>query len=110
MDKIEIEIPSNVQANPAVTFAMTITEVLPIRLLIPNIIAQLIAAVFATMTAQIIRQDLSQGLHESFVSINRKISDGKTSGTFGLTANFGSVIFYFKIEMFQLSPCEAGLG
>ena len=52
---------SNVQANPAVTFSMTITEVLPLRLLVPNIIAQLVAAVFATMTAQIIRQDLRQG-------------------------------------------------
>ena len=52
---------SNVQANPTVTFSMTITEVLPLRLLVPNIIAQLVAAVFATMTAQIIRQDLRQG-------------------------------------------------
>ena len=70
MNKIEINI-SNVQANPAVTFAMTITDVLPIRLLIPNIIAQLIAAVFATVTAQIIRQDLRQGLHERFAPVKK---------------------------------------
>ena len=56
---------SNVQANPAVTFSMTITEVLPLRLLVPNIIAQLVAAVFATMTAQIIRQDLREGFRKA---------------------------------------------
>ena len=104
MDKIEIEIPSNVQTNPAVTFAMSITEVLPIRLLIPNIIAQLIAAVFATMTAQIIRQDLRQGLHESFALTQNKIIERTKVayiGYFRFNGYFWDVIFYFKTDMFH---------
>ena len=32
-------------------------EVLPFRLLIPNIVAQLMASIFGTIVAQIIRQD-----------------------------------------------------
>ena len=69
---------SNVQANPAVTFSMTITEVLPLRLLVPNIIAQLVAAVFATMTAQIIRQDLRKGFTSMAKNLSARLRDSES--------------------------------